>query len=55
MFTGDLTDLQRHVLKILAKLGCSWRLSGGGAIIGAYLHASQLVFSCSKIKPKSYC
>lgn len=38
MFTGDLTDLQRQVLKILAKLDVSWRLSGGGAIIGAYLH-----------------
>ena len=38
MSNGNLTDLQCQVLKTLAQLKGSWRLSGGGALIGAYTH-----------------
>ncbi|MDE3046336.1 MAG: nucleotidyl transferase AbiEii/AbiGii toxin family protein [Verrucomicrobiota bacterium] len=38
MSNGNLTDLQCQVLKVLAHLKVAWRLSGGGALIGAYTH-----------------
>ena len=38
MLKGNLTHLQRRVLKTLAELKVSWRLSGGGALIAAFTH-----------------
>ncbi len=38
MSSGNLTDFQCQALKTLAQLKVAWRLSGGGALIGAYAH-----------------
>ncbi len=38
MDNGSLTSIQQKVLKILVALNVSWRLSEGGALIGAYTH-----------------